>query len=227
MDTPHAEHTCAPGQQWALFYFFLNLLWNTFFLTFCGNNLWLVFGFAFFISKYSLSCIKALPRREWMYSAGCGLLSGLSVLVGSPRGNLQHSLLELYSCFDQDEAEEQRSECTSLMLLTWRRLYIMRNATLMFMKSCWIYAVGKYCQSPEMDILVHKITFLSFSIFLRASPVFSFTQEHIQLWGWLEGKNDGGYITMTISTHIILICPSQVKSHLGPQWSLQQKEWLY
>lgn len=48
----------------------------------------------------------------------------------------------------------------------WKRLYIMRNATSVFMKSCWIYAIGKHCQSPEMDILVHKITFLSLSFCL-------------------------------------------------------------
>lgn len=60
------------------------------------------------------------------------------------------------------------------------------------------------------------LVFLSVFSILRASPVFSFTQEHIQLWGWCEGKNNGGYITMTISTHIILVWPSQVKSHLWP-----------
>lgn len=34
----------------------------------------------------------------------------------------------------------------------------------------WIYAIGKHCQSLEMDMLIYRITFLSFSISLRAPP---------------------------------------------------------
>lgn len=73
-------HLC-PGAPVSTFFFLL---------TFCGI-LWEAcswFWFCFFISKYGLSCIKTLPRREWMCSGSCGLLSGLS--VGSPQGNLQH-----------------------------------------------------------------------------------------------------------------------------------------
>lgn len=92
----------------------------------------------------------------------------------------------------------------------------------------WIYAIGKHCQSLEMDMLVYRITFLSFSISLRAPPVCFFhtgTYSALRLTSgnkcWRLHYNGNKHIHNSDNAH------PKSNPICGPQWSLQQKEGLH